>query len=141
MRLGMTRATFPAACVAHDDLHFDFLERDLVVDQTEQFERAFVRHVIASQFDPGRFAGELGMTRRHFAIEQERNVSVKLFLELMKPLVRPVPRPRLMHGQNNLAAFSVDAEKIDHGRIRHAGSIRFLLGDAIGLLILPHWAE
>ena len=134
-------ATFAAARLSHDHFHFDLLERDLVVDQAEQFEGALVGHVIAAEFDPPGFPSELGMGRQHFPIEQKGNVSVELFLKLMKPLVRSIPRPWFVHGQNDLAALAIDAEKIDHRRIRDAGATGFLLFDAIVLLILRHWAE
>src|SRR4051812_16229472 len=67
------------------------------------------------------------MSGHHFPIEQEGNVSVEFFLELMKPLVRRVPRPRLMHGENYLAAFPIDPEQIDHGGIGDAGRYPLVL--------------
>src|SRR4051812_16100745 len=67
------------------------------------------------------------MSGQHFPIEQEGNVSVEFFLELMKPLVRCVPRPRLMHGENHLAAFPIDPEQIDHRGIGDAGRYPLVL--------------
>jgi len=55
----------------------------------------------------------------------------------MKPLVRTVPRARFAHGENDLACFFIEAEKIDHCRIGDTG-LNLIM---IVLLILRHWAE
>src|SRR2546423_9052637 len=117
LRLGMTVAPFTTSLLLHDHFHLDLLKRDLVVDQIKQFERALVGPVVAAQLDPRMLTGELGMSGVHLAIEQKRNVSVEFFLELMKPLVRTVPRTRFAHGENDLARLFIEAEKIDHRRI------------------------
>lgn len=135
----MTRAGITAAFFADDHFHLDFLQRELVVDQIQQLQRALIGHLIAAQFDPRRFTGEFGMRRHHFTIEEKRNIRVEFLLELMQPLVRVIPRPRLTHGENNFAVLFIHAEEIDHRRVRHAG--RFLLLLLIVLLILRHWAE
>jgi len=93
--------------------------------------------VVAAQLDPRTLTGELGMSSVHLAIEQKRNVSVEFFLELMKPLVRTVPRARFAHGENDLAGFFIEAEKIDYRRIGDTG-LNLIM---IVLLILRHWAE
>jgi len=77
------------------------------------------------------------MSRDHFAIKHERNIGVKLFLKLMEALVRTIPRPRLVHGENDFAGLFIDPEQIDDRRIGDAGLCDFLLM----LLILRHWAE
>ena len=138
-------AGISAALLSDNDFHLDVLQRDLIVDRIQQFQRALVRHVIAPQFDPHRLALKLGMSGEHLAIENEGNVSVEFFLELMEPLIRAVPRPRFVHRQDDLARLAVHSEKIDDGRVRDAGRNRLLLliliMIMIVLLILPHWAE
>ena len=140
-RLGMTPTILTASFFSNDHFHLDLLKRELVVDQIQQLKRALVRHLIATQFDPRRFARELGMRCQHFAIEQERDIRVEFLLDLMQPLVRAIPRPRLSHRENDLVRSSVHAEKIDDGRVGNAGDSIFLLLIMIVLLILRHWAE
>ena len=79
------------------------------------------------------------MRSEHFAIEEKRDIGIEFLLELMQLVVRGVPRPRLAHGEDDLASFSIDAEKIDDGWVRDTG--RFLLLIMIVLLILRHRAE
>ena len=93
--------------------------------------------MIAAQFDPRGFAVQLGMSRDHFAIKHERNIGVKLFLKLMQTLVRTIPRPCLVHGENDFAGFFIDPKQIDDRRIGDPSLRDFLLM----LLILRHWAE
>jgi hypothetical protein len=57
--------------ISHDDFKLYVLKRKLVMNETEQFDRASIGHVRATHLNPRRFAGELRMTGRHFAIEQK----------------------------------------------------------------------
>lgn len=134
----VTRAMSPAPLLFHDDLHLDVLESNLVVNQFEQPDGPLIRHVIATQLDPRRFACELRVRCEHLAIEQKRNVSVKFLLELMKPLVRSIPWPGLGHRENHVSRLSIDPEQINNRWVRHPGPIQFLLLILIVLLILPH---
>ncbi len=84
------------------------------MDVTEQFERAGVGHVRATQLDSRWFTGKFRMRFSHFAIEQERNVSVEPLLQRKQLLVRAVPLVRLVHYKNYLACFRVVGDYIDH---------------------------
>ena len=57
--------------LGHDDFHFYFLERELIVYHAKQLERARVWDVSATQLDPGWPAGEIRIRFRHFTIEQK----------------------------------------------------------------------
>jgi hypothetical protein len=59
------------AFIPHDYLKFYFLERQLIMDVAEQFERAHIRHVLATQFDSRWFTGQFRMRFRHFPVEQK----------------------------------------------------------------------
>lgn len=63
-----------------DDLHSDFLQRKLIVNEMEQLKSTFVRHVIAPQFDAGTFADNFGMGGDHFAVEEKGSVGVEFLL-------------------------------------------------------------
>ena len=122
----MTTATVAAAVILRDDhFHFDFLERQLVVNQIEQTKRALIRDLVATQFDFRGLSGELGMSGRHLAIEEERNVGVKFFLKLMQPLVGAIPSARLVHREKDLVCFFIEREKIDHRGVSHPGGFYF----------------
>ena len=86
------------------------------MDVTEQFERAAVGHVGTTQFDSRWFTNKFRMSFRHFAIEQERNVSVEPLLQRKQLLIRAVPLVRLVHYKNHLACFRVVGDYIDHAR-------------------------
>ena len=124
--------------VGHDHFHCDFLERDLVVDQVEQPEGAFIRHVVATEFDARGFSGEFRMRRDHLPVEHKGNVSVEFFLELVQLLIGPVPRSRLVHRQEDFIGVSVVRKKIDHRRVGHAARGYLLLLIMILLLISGH---
>ena len=108
--LCVATAAISAPLLSDDYFHLDVLKCDLVVDQVQQTKRALVRHVIAAKFDPGRFTGELRMRGNHLAIEEEGNVGVEFFLQFMKPFVRTIPGPRLVHREQNFAVFLIDRE-------------------------------
>jgi hypothetical protein len=57
--------------ISDNDFQLYVLKRKLVMNETEQFDRAGIRHVRATYLNPRRFAGELWMTGLHFAIEQK----------------------------------------------------------------------
>src|SRR3954452_23342171 len=61
------------------------------------------------------------MRGEHLAVEQERDVSIEFFLELVKSLVRRIPWAVFFHHQEDFAGFFIDREEIDHGRIGEAG--------------------
>ena len=48
-----------------------------------------------------------------FAVEQERNVGVELFLQLMDPLLRAIPRPRLVHDEHDFVRLRIVREDVD----------------------------
>ena len=73
------------------------------------------------QFDPRRFAGQFRMRREHFAVEQKRNVGVELLLHFMETQIGTVPRPILLHDEQDFVGLRVVREKIDHSRIGDAG--------------------
>jgi hypothetical protein len=64
-------------------------------------------------------AGEFRMGGGHFAIEQEGDVSVKFFLQLVQPFIRFIPRPWFVHRQEDLIGLSVEREKVDHGWVNN----------------------
>jgi len=68
----------------YDHFHFDVLKRELFVDHPQELESASIRHLRTTHFDPRLFTGKLRMRFGHFAIEQERNISVKSLLQLVK---------------------------------------------------------
>lgn len=49
----------------------------------------------------------------HFAIEQERNVSVKAFLQLVQTRIGAVPSIGLVHHEYDFIAFHVVRDQID----------------------------
>jgi hypothetical protein len=83
--------------------------------------------VFAAKFDASRFAGEFGMRCGHLAVEEERNVGVEFFLELMQPLIGAIPRPRLMHGEEDFIGLLIESEKIDDGRVGYARLVLVLV--------------
>ncbi len=105
------------------DLHPDFLQGELVVDRVEQSERAFTRHLVATQFNPGAFTDDLGMFGVHFAIEQKRSVSVELLLQLVQSLVGIVRRARFVHNKDHLVVRRIEAEQIDYTRVLDAAEL------------------
>jgi len=70
--------------------------------------------MLATQLNPRSFANKLGMCGGHFAIKQEGHVGIKFFLDLIQPLVRPVPRPTFVHHEHDFIGAPVVREKIDH---------------------------
>lgn len=84
------------------------------MDVTEQFERSRVGYMRATQFDSCWFTGKFRVRFSHFAIEQERNVSVEPLLQRKQLLIRVVPLVRLVHYKNYLACFRVVGDYIDH---------------------------
>jgi hypothetical protein len=54
------------------------------------------------------------MRGRHFAIEEERYVSIEFLLQAIQPLVRAVPGLRFLHHEHDLVGFRVVREQIDH---------------------------
>jgi len=66
--LGIRHCSF---VISDNDFQLYVLKRKLVMNETEQFDRAGIRHVRAAYLNPRRFAGELWMTGLHFAIEQK----------------------------------------------------------------------
>lgn len=49
----------------------------------------------------------------HFAIEQERNISVKSLLQLVQLRIGTVPNLRLIHHQNGFVAFRIVRDDVD----------------------------
>ncbi|CAN5403773.1 hypothetical protein BH20VER3_BH20VER3_01250 [soil metagenome] len=99
-----------AATIFHDHFHANFLQRELIVNGVEQIQRAAFRHFRATQLDPRVFPRQLWMRLRQFPIEQERNVRIKLFLELKKLEVGIIPRARLKHRQEHFIALGIVGE-------------------------------
>ena len=83
----VTRATVATFGIRNNHFHCDFLKRDLVVNEIQQFQRARVWHVITMQFDPRSFSRQLWMRRQHLSIKQEGDIGVEFLLELMQPEV------------------------------------------------------
>ncbi len=76
-----TRSATPTA--RHHDFHPDLLQRELVVDQAEQLDRAHVRHVLATHLDTRPFPAQFRMRFIQFPVEKKRNVSIKSLLQGM----------------------------------------------------------
>ena len=100
--------------ISYNDLKFNLLKRELIVNQAEQFEHTHIGDMQAAQFDPRSFAGKLGMSVRHFTVEQKRNVGVEPFLQTKQLLVRTVPLIRLLHDQDHLVRFRIVRDHVDH---------------------------
>src|SRR4029077_1282049 len=47
--------------VQHHDLHFDVLERELIMDHSQQLDGARIRHARATHLDSSRFLRQFGM--------------------------------------------------------------------------------
>jgi hypothetical protein len=117
----VTRATVATSALCDDHFHLDFLKRDLVVNEIQQFESARVRHVVAMQFDSRSFSSQFRMRRQHLSVKEEGDISVEFFLELMQPKIGAVPWTRLAHAEKDLVRFPIKREEIDHGGIRYTG--------------------
>ena len=89
------------------------LEGELIVNHPEQFDGGVIGHVLTADFDSRRFADKIGMGFGQFAVEQERNVGVELFLQLMQSLLRAVPWPRLIHDEHDFVRLRVVREDVD----------------------------
>ena len=96
------------------------------MDQVEQREGPVIRHVVATQFDARFFAGKFRMRRRHFAIEEKGNISVKFFLELMQPFIRVIPRSRFVHRKEDFIGLPVERKEIDDGWVGNPSRRGFL---------------
>ena len=71
-RLVPAAATVAAArAIRHDDFHSDFLEGELIMDQSQELDRLWIRHMPASHFDTRLFAGKLRMRFGTFAIQKK----------------------------------------------------------------------
>jgi hypothetical protein len=77
--------------------------------------------MIAAELDPSWFSDEFWMVARHLTVEQERNIGVEFFLDLMEPDIRGFPRSRLIHREEDFTGFLIDAEQIDNRGIGNAG--------------------
>jgi hypothetical protein len=75
----------------------------------------------------------------HLAIEQKRDISVELFLELKKLEVRILPGTRLEHDQEHFVAPGVVREKINHIGTLEAVRTRFFRGwhGSASILLAP----
>ena len=76
------------------------------------------------QLNPRIFAGELGMRFGQLAIEQKRNVSVELLLQLEELRLRTIPESRLKHHQEYFITLCIVRKKIDHPRLLQTGRCR-----------------
>ena len=103
--------------MGHNDLQFNLLQSELVVNQFKESERAFARHVFTTQFNPSFLPTQLRMRSNHLAIQNERNVSVKFLLELMQTLVRVVPRPRFVHHEEDFTGSLIECKEVYDTRI------------------------
>ena len=64
------------------------------------------------------------MRFRHFAIQNERSVSIEFLLQFVQLLVAARPWARFVHYQQHIAAFLVDREQVNYGGIGNA-DLRF----------------
>ena len=77
------------------------------------------------------------MRFRQLTIEEKRNVSIELLLQLEELQLRFIPGPRLDHGRAHFITLGVVGKKIDHaslldpGRPRGGGRGSFLGHDAV----------
>jgi len=67
----------------HDDLQFDVLKCQLIVDKSQQLDGARIRYARATHLDASLFLRQLGMCLGEFAIQQKRSVGIKPFLQPM----------------------------------------------------------
>jgi hypothetical protein len=116
----MATATRPAIAFPDDDFHFDLLQGQLVVDRSQQRQRALTRHFLTAQLDARFFPRQLGMRARHFTIENEGSIGVEFLLKFVQLLVAAVPGPRLIHDQQNFAPHLIEGEKIDNAGVHYA---------------------
>ncbi len=83
------------------------MKRELVVNGPEQINCARIGHMRATYFDASMFAGKFRMCFGQFAIDQERNVSIKTLLQFVQLRILAIPHVRLVHYEHDCVRLQI----------------------------------
>jgi hypothetical protein len=106
--------------VDEDGLEGDFLEGELLAGLLEKAEGEGIGLVACAELDFSGLADEMRKRLGHLAIEEEGGVGVEFFLELVELALVAVPRPGLIHGEDEQVAALVVGKGVEHSRVGEA---------------------
>ena len=99
-----------------DDLEGDLLKGQLIASAAEELHSTPGRFVSRPQLDTDWFFRKMGKGFLHLPVQNERDIGIELFLELIKLLFPMLPGARLKHRQHKDVLMRVMGKGIEHAR-------------------------